>query len=118
VESLQGAMVFCFLVSVDVPDVKGRTKIFKVHVSNKKFEVDVSLEVIAMKTPRLDGANLANLLNEGAILAGRRGNTTILAKEITDSIDRIVAGMEGTIMNDGRSKSHVAYHEVRHAIYG
>ncbi len=110
--------MFCFLVSVDVFDVKGRTNILKVHINNKKIEVDVSLEVIAMRTPWLNGANLANLLNEGAILAGRRRNTTILAKEINDSIDRIVAGMEGTIMNDGLPKSHVAYHEVRHAICG
>jgi cell division protease FtsH len=118
VENLEGAMVFCFLVSMDVFDVKGRTKIFKVHASNKKIEVDVSIEVITMRTLGFSGANLANLLNEGASLAGRKGNTTILAKEINDSIDRIVVGMAGTIMIDGRSKSHVAYHEVRHAIYG
>jgi cell division protease FtsH len=118
VESLEGAMMFCFLVSVDVPNVKGRTKILKVHVSNKKLEVDVSLEVIAMRTPWLNGANLANLLNEDVILAGRRGNTTILTKEINDSIDRIVAGMEGTIMNNRWSKNHVAYHEVKHAMCG
>ncbi|CAM6050465.1 unnamed protein product [Sphagnum compactum] len=105
-------------VSVDVPDVKGRTEILKVHASNKKFEADVSLEVIAMRTPGFSGADLANLLNEGAILAGRRGKTAISAKEIDDSIDRIVAGMEGTIMTDGRSKSLVAYHEVGHAICG
>jgi ATP-dependent Zn protease len=111
-------MVFCFQVSVDVPDVKGRTEILKVHASNKKFEADVSLEVIAMRTPGFSGADLANLLNEGAILAGRRGKTAISAKEIDDSIDRIVAGMEGTIMTDGRSKSLVAYHEVGHAICG
>jgi cell division protease FtsH len=105
-------------VSVDVPDVKGRTEILKVHASNKKFEADVSLEVIAMRTPGFSGADLANLLNEGAILAGRRGKTAISAKEIDDSIDRIVAGMEGTVMTDGRSKSLVAYHEVGHAICG
>jgi cell division protease FtsH len=89
-----------------------------VHASNKKFEPDVSLEVVAMRTPGFSGADLANLLNEGAILAGRRGKTAISAKEIDDSIDRIVAGMEGTIMTDGRSKSLVAYHEVGHAICG
>jgi cell division protease FtsH len=89
-----------------------------VHARNKKFENDVFLEVVAMRTPGFSGADLANLLNEGAILAGRRGKTTISAKEIDDSIDRIVAGMEGTIMTDGRSKSLVAYHEVGHAICG
>lgn len=105
-------------VSVDVPDVKGRTEILKVHGGNKKFDSDVSLGVIAMRTPGFSGADLANLLNEAAILAGRRGRSAISAKEIDDSIDRIVAGMEGTIMTDGKNKSLVAYHEVGHAICG
>ncbi|PKA61659.1 ATP-dependent zinc metalloprotease FTSH 2, chloroplastic [Apostasia shenzhenica] len=105
-------------VTVDVPDVRGRTEILKVHASNKKFDGDVSLDVIAMRTPGFSGADLANLLNEAAILAGRRGKTAISSKEIDDSIDRIVAGMEGTVMTDGKSKSLVAYHEVGHAICG
>uniref|UniRef100_A0A0A0K3U1 AAA+ ATPase domain-containing protein n=2 Tax=Cucumis sativus TaxID=3659 RepID=A0A0A0K3U1_CUCSA len=105
-------------VTVDVPDVKGRTEILKVHANNKKFDNDVSLDVIAMRTPGFSGADLANLLNEAAILAGRRGKTAISSKEIDDSIDRIVAGMEGTVMTDGKSKSLVAYHEVGHAICG
>ncbi|CAN1199868.1 ATP-dependent zinc metalloprotease FTSH 2, chloroplastic [Linum perenne] len=105
-------------VSVDVPDIRGRTDILKVHSSNKKFDSDVKLEVIAMRTPGFSGADLANLLNEAAILAGRRGKTAISPKEIDDSIDRIVAGMEGTVMTDGKSKSLVAYHEVGHAICG
>ncbi|OMO68181.1 Peptidase M41 [Corchorus capsularis] len=105
-------------VTVDVPDVRGRTEILKVHASNKKFDADVSLDVIAMRTPGFSGADLANLLNEAAILAGRRGKTAISSKEIDDSIDRIVAGMEGTVMTDGKSKSLVAYHEVGHAICG
>ncbi|CAN8247552.1 unnamed protein product [Cochlearia groenlandica] len=105
-------------VSVDVPDVKGRTDILKVHAGNKKFDNGVSLEVIAMRTPGFSGADLANLLNEAAILAGRRGRTGISSKEIDDSIDRIVAGMEGTVMTDGKSKSLVAYHEVGHAVCG
>eukprot|EP00262_Sarcandra_glabra_P013336 TRINITY_DN3669_c0_g1_i1.p1 TRINITY_DN3669_c0_g1~~TRINITY_DN3669_c0_g1_i1.p1 ORF type:complete len:695 (-),score=156.18 TRINITY_DN3669_c0_g1_i1:320-2404(-) len=105
-------------VSVDVPDVRGRTEILKVHAGNKKFDNDVSLDVIAMRTPGFSGADLANLLNEAAILAGRRAKTAISSKEIDDSIDRIVAGMEGTVMTDGKSKSLVAYHEVGHAICG
>ncbi|KAL7215793.1 hypothetical protein ACSBR1_027858 [Camellia fascicularis] len=105
-------------VTVDVPDIRGRTEILKVHGSNKKFDADVSPEVIAMRTPGFSGADLANLLNEAAILAGRRGKTAISSKEIDDSIDRIVAGMEGTVMTDGKSKSLVAYHEVGHAICG
>ncbi|XP_022877306.1 ATP-dependent zinc metalloprotease FTSH 2, chloroplastic [Olea europaea var. sylvestris] len=105
-------------VTVDVPDIRGRTEILKVHAGNKKFDSDVSLEVIAMRTPGFSGADLANLLNEAAILAGRRGKSAISSKEIDDSIDRIVAGMEGTVMTDGKSKSLVAYHEVGHAICG
>jgi cell division protease FtsH len=111
-------LVILTQVSVDVPDVRGRTEILKVHGSNKKFDSDVSLDVIAMRTPGFSGADLANLLNEAAILAGRRGRTAISSKEIDDSIDRIVAGMEGTVMTDGKSKSLVAYHEVGHAICG
>ncbi|XP_031483205.1 ATP-dependent zinc metalloprotease FTSH 2, chloroplastic-like [Nymphaea colorata] len=105
-------------VTVDVPDVRGRTEILKVHASNKKFNPEVSLDVVAMRTPGFSGADLANLLNEAAILAGRRGKTAISSKEVDDSIDRIVAGMEGTVMTDGKSKSLVAYHEVGHAICG
>ncbi|CAM6087337.1 unnamed protein product [Calypogeia fissa] len=105
-------------VTVDVPDVKGRTEILKVHAGNKKFDTDVSLAIIAMRTPGFSGADLANLLNEAAILTGRRGKAAISAKEIDDSIDRIVAGMEGTVMTDGKSKSLVAYHEVGHAVCG
>ncbi|KAL2496748.1 ATP-dependent zinc metalloprotease FTSH 2 [Forsythia ovata] len=68
-------------VSVDVPDIRGRTEILKVHASNKKFDSDVSLEVVAMRTPGFSGADLANLLNEAAILEGRCGKTTISSKE-------------------------------------
>jgi cell division protease FtsH len=110
--------VLLLQVTVEVPDVKGRTDILKVHASNKKFADDVSLEIVAMRTPGFSGADLANLLNEAAILTGRRGKSAITAKEIDDSIDRIVAGMEGTVMTDGKSKSLVAYHEVGHAICG
>jgi cell division protease FtsH len=64
------------------------------------------------------GADLANLLNEAAILAGRRDRSSISLREIDDSVDRIVAGMEGKPLTDGKSKSLVAYHEVGHAICG
>ncbi|KAJ4890268.1 hypothetical protein Rs2_30016 [Raphanus sativus] len=74
-------------VSVDVPDIKGITDILKVHAGIKKFENDVSLEVIAMRTPGFSGADLANLLNEATILAGRRAKTAISSKEIDDSVD-------------------------------
>ncbi|CAN4078468.1 unnamed protein product [Withania somnifera] len=103
-------------VSVALPDIRGREEILKVHSNNKKLDKDVSINVIAMRTPGFSGADLANLMNEAAILAGRRGKDTITSKEIDDSIDRIVAGMEGTKMTDGKNKILVAYHEVGHAV--
>ncbi|XP_010492351.1 PREDICTED: ATP-dependent zinc metalloprotease FTSH 6, chloroplastic-like [Camelina sativa] len=103
-------------VSVGLPDIRGREEILKVHSKSKKLDKEVSLSVIALRTPGFSGADLANLMNEAAILAGRRGKDKITLKEIDDSIDRIVAGMEGTKMVDGKSKAIVAYHEIGHAI--
>ncbi|XP_068489145.1 LOW QUALITY PROTEIN: ATP-dependent zinc metalloprotease FTSH 6, chloroplastic-like [Phaseolus vulgaris] len=103
-------------VTVELPNIRGREDILKVHSNNKKLDKDVSLSLIAMRTPGFSGADLANLMNEAAILAGRRGKDKITIKEIDDSIDRIVAGMEGTKMTDGRSKILVAYHEIGHAV--
>ncbi|OUS42488.1 FtsH-like protein Pftf precursor [Ostreococcus tauri] len=105
-------------VQVDVPDLEGRKEILGVHAKNKRFEEDVDLEMIAKRTPGFSGADLSNLLNEAAILCGRRGKTAISINEIDDSVDRIVAGMEGTRLSDGKAKSLVAYHEVGHAICG
>lgn len=79
-------------VSVDVPDVRGRKEILGVHARNKKLDEDLDTEEIALRTPGFSGADLANLLNEAAILAGRRGLEAITSKEVDDSIDRIVAG--------------------------
>lgn len=103
-------------MTVGLPDVKGREEILEVHSKNKKLDRDVDLGVIAMRTPGFSGADLANLMNEAAILAGRRGKGVITLKEIDDSIDRIVAGMEGTTMTDGKSKILVAYHEIGHGV--
>ena len=99
-----------------MPDVRGREEILKVHSNNKKLDKEVSLSLTAMRTSGFSGADLANLMNEAAILAGRRGTEKISMQEIDDSIDRIVAGMEGTKMTDGKNKILVAYHEVGHAI--
>merc|ERR1711869_181394 len=79
---------------------------------------EISLAEIAKRVPGFSGADLANLMNEAAILCGRRNKDSITALEIDDSIDRIVAGMEGTKLTDGKVKSLVAYHEVGHAICG
>ena len=105
-------------VSVDVPDLKGRMDILKVHARNKRLTEEVSLDMIAKRTPGFSGADLSNLLNEAAILTGRRGKSAISLAEVDDSVDRIVAGLEGTRMTDSKAKSLVAYHEVGHAVCG
>jgi len=105
-------------VMVDVPDIKGRMEILKVHSRNKKLAEDVSLETIARRTPGFSGADLANLLNEAAILTARRRKEATSLAEIDDAVDRVIAGMEGKPLTDGRSKRLIAYHEVGHALVG
>jgi cell division protease FtsH len=105
-------------VSVDAPDIKGRLSILKVHSRNKKLAEDVSLETIARRTPGFTGADLANLLNEAAILTARRRKEATTLAEIDDAVDRVIAGMEGRPLTDGRSKRLIAYHEVGHALVG
>nr|QVY57883.1 cell division protein [Betaphycus gelatinus] len=105
-------------VTVNVPDFKGRLAILHVHAKNKKLDPSVSLSVIARRTPGFSGADLANLLNEAAILTARKRKNTITLTEIDASTDRIVAGMEGTPLIDSKSKRLIAYHEIGHAIVG
>ena len=105
-------------ISVDPPDVKGRLEILDVHARNKKLGEDISLDAIARRTPGFTGADLANLLNEAAILTARRRKEGITMTEIDDAVDRVVAGMEGTPLVDSKSKRLIAYHEVGHAIVG
>ncbi len=105
-------------VSVDAPDIKGRLSILKVHSRNKKLAEELSLESIARRTPGFTGADLANLLNEAAILTARRRKSSITITEIDDAVDRIIAGMEGQPLTDGKSKRLIAYHEVGHALIG
>ena len=105
-------------VMVDAPDIKGRISILKVHSRNKKLGEDVSLEAVARRTPGFTGADLANLLNEAAILTARRRKEATGNSEIDDAVDRIIAGMEGKPLTDGRSKRLIAYHEVGHALVG
>jgi cell division protease FtsH len=105
-------------VSVDPPDIKGRLEVLEVHARNKKIAQEVSLEAIARRTPGFTGADLANLLNEAAILTARRRKEAITMLEIDDAVDRVVAGMEGTPLVDSKSKRLIAYHELGHAIVG
>ena len=105
-------------VTVDVPDVKGRLEILNVHARNKKLADEISLEVIAKRTPGFSGADLANLLNESAILTARRRKDATTMSEVDAAIDRVIAGMEGTALVDSKTKRLIAYHEVGHAIVG
>ncbi|MBW4564750.1 MAG: ATP-dependent zinc metalloprotease FtsH [Mojavia pulchra JT2-VF2] len=105
-------------VMVDAPDLKGRLEILKVHARNKKIDPSVSLDAIARRTPGFTGADLANLLNEAAILTARRRKDAVTILEIDDAVDRVVAGMEGTALVDSKSKRLIAYHEVGHALIG
>ncbi|MBE9141337.1 ATP-dependent zinc metalloprotease FtsH2 [Nodosilinea sp. LEGE 07088] len=105
-------------VMVDPPDIKGRVEILEVHARNKKLADDISLETIARRTPGFTGADLANLLNEAAILTARRRKEGITMTEIDDAVDRVIAGMEGTPLVDSKSKRLIAYHEIGHAIVG
>ena len=105
-------------VIVDAPDIKGRLEILEVHARNKKLDPSVSLDAIARRTPGFTGADLANLLNEAAILTARRRKEGITLTEIDDAVDRVVAGMEGTPLVDSKSKRLIAYHEVGHALVG
>ena len=103
-------------VTVDLPTYRGRLGILQVHARNKKLNEGVSLEAIARKTPGFSGADLANLLNEAAILTARRRKETIGNLEIDDAIDRITIGMSLMPLLDSKKKRLVAYHEVGHAL--
>jgi cell division protease FtsH len=105
-------------ITVDTPDIKGRLSILEVHARNKKLAPEIQLEAIARRTPGFSGADLANLLNEAAILTARRRKDAITMLEIDDAVDRVVAGMEGTPLVDGKSKRLIAYHEIGHAMVG
>ncbi len=103
-------------ITVDRPSFKGRYEILRVHARNKKLAEEVSLEAIARRTPGFAGADLANLLNEAAILAARRQHKAITNQDIDDALDRITIGLTKPPLLDGKSKRLIAYHECGHAL--
>jgi len=105
-------------ITVGLPDRLGRIGILKVHARNKPFDEDVSLVQSANRTPGFSGADLANLLNESAILATRYKKNTITKNEVNEAADRIIGGIAGATMEDTKNKKLIAYHEVGHAIVG
>ena len=101
------------------PDVAGRRAVLDVHAKGKPIEASVDLDVLAKQTPGFSGADLANLLNEAAILAARRNRHTVSMSEMEEAIDRVVAGPErrSRVISDAE-KRRTAYHEAGHAIVG
>lgn len=106
-------------IVVNVPDIKGREDILKVHVRGKPLADDVDLKVLARRTPGFTGADLANLVNEAALLSARRNEKKIHMKALEDSIERVIAGPEkkSRVISDFEKKL-VSYHEAGHALLG
>ncbi len=104
-------------VVIDRPDLEGRKGILRVHARGKPIDPSVDLDVIARRTPGFTGADLANVVNEAALLAARRGKRSITMPEIEEAIDRVMAGPERkTRVMSEREKRVIAYHEAGHAL--
>jgi cell division protease FtsH len=106
-------------IVIDAPDLEGRKGILRVHAAGKPLGPDVNLDVIARRTPGFTGADLANTLNEAALLAARRGKDHIAMVEVEDAIDRVMAGPErkSRLMSE-KERRVIAYHEAGHALVG
>jgi cell division protease FtsH len=103
-------------VLVDKPDVRGREEILRIHVKNVKLGDGVDLKVIAARTAGFAGADLANLVNEAALLAARKDKTAVEMKDFDEAIDRLIAGLEKKRVMSDKERRIVAYHESGHAI--
>lgn len=106
-------------VLVDRPDLAGREAILGIHAKEVKLGPDVNLKQIATRTPGFAGADLANLVNEAALLAARNGRQTVAQEDFAEAIERVVAGLEkkSRVLSE-KEKKIVAYHEVGHALVG
>ena len=103
-------------VLVDKPDVKGREEILRIHIKGVKVASDVDLKVVAARTAGFAGADLANLVNEAALLAARNDKAAVDMKDFESAIDRLVAGLEKKRVMSVKEREIVAYHESGHAI--
>ena len=106
-------------IVVDAPDQVGRSAILKIHGKGKPFETNVDMDSLAKRTPGFTGADLANMLNEGALLAARRGHSRIQQEDLEEALDRVIAGPQrkSRIM-DSEEREIIAYHEAGHAVIG
>ena len=114
-EKLERRITITFPVADMQTEIEKR---LKVHAKNKPFDETVSLVQLANRTPGFSGADLANLLNEAAILATRYKKVTITNNEVNEAADRIIGGIAGSTMEDSKNKKLIAYHEVGHAMIG
>ena len=106
-------------VTLDNPDVRGREAILKVHMKGKPIDESIDIESVAKQTPGFSGADLANLVNESAILAARNNRTTVLYEDFAESIDRVIAGpARKSRVISASDKEITAYHEAGHTLVG
>jgi AFG3 family protein len=106
-------------ISIDIPDVKGREKIFDVHLKPIKKSKDLNIKKLAVQTPGFAGADIANICNEAALIAARKGKTEVDMSDFNDAIDRVIGGLEKKnkiILPE--EKRIIAYHEAGHAVSG
>src|SRR5947207_9822377 len=103
-------------VLVDKPDVKGREEILRIHTKTVKTAADVDIKVVAARTAGFAGADLANLVNEAALLAARNDKTSVGMRDFEAAIDRLIAGLEKKRVMSTKEREIVAYHESGHAI--
>ena len=106
-------------ISIDVPDIKGREQIFKVHLKPIKISADLDIKKLASQTPGFAGADIANICNEAALIAARKGKKDVDMQDFNDAIDRIIGGLEkkNKIISP-EEKKVIAYHEAGHAVAG
>jgi cell division protease FtsH len=106
-------------IVVDVPDAKGREQILNIHSKGKPLDSEIDVELLSKRTPGFTGADLANMLNEGALLAARRGQSKISQTDLEEALDRVIAGPQRkSRVLDKREREVIAYHEAGHAIVG
>ena len=106
-------------ILIDKPDLNGRVEVLKVHVKNLKLSDNIDLRVLASQTPGFAGAELANLCNEAALIAARRGKKSVEMVDFQDSIEKVIAGLERkNKLISPEERKIVAYHEAGHAVVG
>jgi cell division protease FtsH len=104
-------------VVVDKPDVRGREAILRVHAKSIKLSPDVDLQVFAARTPGMSGADLANIINEAALLAARKGKDAVEMADLDEAVDRVIGGLErkSRVLSE-KERDIVAHHEIGHAL--